>query len=191
MTTATAKKADLQPDVKNNIDFKVKDLSLAKAGRYQITLAEKDRWEVLQQLKSTPDTASVPVVLVAVRGDGQKGQLLGTVEYITARESLNRLVRSLTRTEPPTAPGPIFVVGETADLVSQLLEALPTDAYSLVPPPAQARDSIGDSKAEGSAVIVRTADGSPPRRPLPILEDDWVDPQGLVQEIQQIQSVAH
>lgn len=157
----------------------------------KITLAEKDRWELLQQLKSTPDTADIPIVLVAMHGDGQKAQLLGTVEYITARDSLNRLVRTLTRAEPATSPGPIFVVGETADLVSHLQEALPADAYTLVPASSHARDNVAETKTMGSAIIVRATDGSPPRRPLAMREDNWVDPQGLVQEIRQIQPVAH
>ncbi len=42
MTTATSKTADLQPDVKNNIEFKVKDLGLAASGRYQLKLAEEE-----------------------------------------------------------------------------------------------------------------------------------------------------
>ena len=61
-----------------------------------ILLPDIDGWEVLKQLKDSVKTASIPVILVSILADAQKGRRLGatdTLEKPFKRELLLHKVR--------------------------------------------------------------------------------------------------
>ncbi len=63
-----------------------------------IMMPRKDGWTVLQELKSTPETQDIPVIIVSIVDDKKQGFSLGAAEYIVKpvdREILMKKLRSL------------------------------------------------------------------------------------------------
>ncbi|HET8987086.1 MAG TPA: response regulator, partial [Humibacillus sp.] len=65
-----------------------------------IHLPGMNGWEVLTELKSDPDTASVPVVVVSVEPERGRGFALGATEYLVKPVSGEHLLAAVTRLLP-------------------------------------------------------------------------------------------
>ncbi|GLV54922.1 hypothetical protein KDH_17690 [Dictyobacter sp. S3.2.2.5] len=89
-------------------------------------------WQILQQLKSNPITASIPVILLTVLEDHSAGYVLGADEYLVkpvARDSLLRVLQQLTAREP--AP---LQHAAAASQIPEVLSTIPSiNAEALVP----------------------------------------------------------
>ncbi len=89
-----------------------------------------DGWQVLKELKATPDLQAIPVVVVSIVASEKKGSLLGAVDILdkpVSRETLRRLVA---RTSP-TGKGKILVVDDNPDVREILKTSLVEDQYEL------------------------------------------------------------
>jgi len=62
-----------------------------------ITLPMKDGWEVLRELKASPDTADIPVVIISAVDDRDLGLSLGAVEYMEKPVNREMLLAVLER----------------------------------------------------------------------------------------------
>jgi signal transduction histidine kinase/DNA-binding response OmpR family regulator len=65
-----------------------------------ILMPEKDGWQVLRELKGTPETQDIPVIIVSILDDRKLGFSLGAAEYIikpVAREVLLKRMQNLER----------------------------------------------------------------------------------------------
>jgi PAS domain S-box-containing protein len=132
-------------------DFRVKTAADGKAGlrlaRLErpaaITLdvlmpgAGADGWSTLMALKADPDLADIPVVMVTIVDDKNKGFVLGAADYLTKPIDRERLLAVLNKYRPdpvdepmPETPpekrtGPVLIVEDeaaTRELLRQTLE---------------------------------------------------------------------
>lgn len=95
-----------------------------------IYLPDADGFEVLQQLKTDRDTASIPVVIVSVMPDHREGLRLGAVDYLTKPIDPTRLVQSVNRVLH--GPGKVLVVDDDRDTRDLLQAALEQRGFTVV-----------------------------------------------------------
>ena len=87
-----------------------------------IRLPDMDGFEVLKRLKHDPETADIPVVIVSVVEDKEKGFRLGALDYVGKpidEESLLGAVRGILESH-----GLVLVVDDDRDTLSMVREAL-------------------------------------------------------------------
>jgi PAS domain S-box-containing protein len=112
-------------------------LWLAKEERPQLItldmmLPDIDGFSVLEQLKRHPSTASIPVIIVSVLSDTERGYALGAVDYIVKPFDQSKLLSSVRRALDPlerTLPGTVLVVDDAADIRAFLEQALSLHGY--------------------------------------------------------------
>jgi len=68
-----------------------------------VLMPGRDGWEVLQQLKSTPETRDIPVIVCSVWRDPDLALTLGAAEFIRKPLTRPRLLEALARVLPRTA----------------------------------------------------------------------------------------
>jgi len=73
-----------------------------------------DGWQVLRLLKSEPATADVPVVLVTIADDKQRGFALGATDYLSKPIDWNRLTALVERLNCVGSAGKVLVVEDDA-----------------------------------------------------------------------------
>jgi PAS domain S-box-containing protein len=86
-----------------------------------------DGFEVLRQLKQDPDTMSIPVIIMSVLADEEKGFALGAADYLTKpldNRLLQTTVRRVLAQRHSEKPWSVLVVDDEADCRHWLLEAL-------------------------------------------------------------------
>lgn len=74
-----------------------------------ILLPGIDGWKVLAELKSSPETAAIPVILLTVEDDPQRGVLLGAAELLNKPVDLDRLQQQIVAllSEPQAVPSSV------------------------------------------------------------------------------------
>ncbi len=118
----------------------VEGLTLARETRtsviiLDIHLPRLDGWTVLAQLKSDPDLAGIPVIMLSVEEQRARGFSFGACEYLIKPVEPDRLVSVVKRAMQPSG-GDVLVVDDddaTRDMVSRALRRV---GYSTV----EARD---------------------------------------------------
>ena len=75
-------------------------INLAKEYKpYAITLdiimPSRDGWDILQELKSTPETDSIPVIVVSIVDNRELGLSMGSIAYLVKPIERNELIRVL------------------------------------------------------------------------------------------------
>ncbi|MGQ9466805.1 MAG: GAF domain-containing protein [Anaerolineae bacterium] len=94
-----------------------------------IRLPDMDGFAVLERLKEDPQTADIPVVIVSIVPDREKGLRLGAIDYLDKpidEERLIGLVRRVLRRQ-----GLILVVDDDRDTLSLMREALRRHGFSV------------------------------------------------------------
>lgn len=89
-----------------------------------LRLPRLDGWSVLAKLKSTPELATTPVVIISIEEERARGFALGASDYLVKPFAPEQLVRSVSRFVTPSA-GEVLVVdddGQTRELVSRCLQ---------------------------------------------------------------------
>lgn len=96
---------------------------------YAITLdvimPGKDGWQIIQELKSDPETRDIPVIVCSIVGDADKGLSMGVADYLVKPVTEQDLLDALIRVEHPGATGHVLVVDDNADdrkLLRRILE---------------------------------------------------------------------
>jgi hypothetical protein len=79
-----------------------------------VMMPGRDGWNVLRQLKSDPDLANIPVIMVTMVGDRNLGYALGADEFLTKPVDRSALAEALERL-CPGAGGPILIVDDDAE----------------------------------------------------------------------------
>ncbi|HZY44133.1 MAG TPA: GAF domain-containing protein [Anaerolineae bacterium] len=95
-----------------------------------IYLPDRDGFEVLQELKTNPATADIPIVIVSVMPDRHEGFRLGAVDYLTKPIDPSRLVASINRIL--FGKGKVLVVDDDRDTRDFLQTALEARGFSVV-----------------------------------------------------------
>ena len=85
-----------------------------------VMMPEVDGWTVLSMLKADPQLASIPVVMLTMVAEPDKGPPLGASEFLTKPVDFNRLSALLHRYCPEPGDRPILIV-EDDEISSHLL----------------------------------------------------------------------
>jgi signal transduction histidine kinase/DNA-binding response OmpR family regulator len=83
-----------------------------------------DGWTVLSRLKTDPETATIPVVMVTIVDDKNLGYAMGVAEYLVKPVDRERLLAVLRRLRPESAR-PVLIVEDdvaTRDMLRRILE---------------------------------------------------------------------
>jgi CheY-like chemotaxis protein len=91
-----------------------------------ILLPRKDGWEVLGALKGDPELADIPVVLLSILDEAEKGLSLGAVDYLNKPLDRGRLRRVLARHLPLEPATPVLVVEDdppTREAMARILRS--------------------------------------------------------------------
>jgi PAS domain S-box-containing protein len=87
-----------------------------------IRLPDLDGYEVLQLLKRTPDTADIPVFIVSVVADRERGLALGAMDYLVKPIDESRLMELVNRAL--SSRGTVIVAHRDREILLQIRSAL-------------------------------------------------------------------
>jgi len=97
-------------------------------------LMDVDGLAVLRQLKADPETADIPVVIVSVIAEPERGLALGAADYLTKPLNEGQLLASVRRVLGQLSGGPrnkILVVDDEIDIVGWLKHSLSHYGYQV------------------------------------------------------------
>ncbi len=98
-----------------------------------VMMPEKDGWQVIQELKSSPDTKDIPVIMCSIVADQDHGVSLGASDYLVKPIIENDLVSALERLDkkdPP--PHKVLIVDDQEEdrkLLRRMIES--QDGYEV------------------------------------------------------------
>jgi PAS domain S-box-containing protein len=90
-----------------------------------VLMPKMDGWAVLNRLKSEPETAEIPVVMLTITSNKEMGYLLGAAEYLPKPVDRERLATILRRYRPAAGARDVLVVEDdpaTRDVLRRSLE---------------------------------------------------------------------
>jgi PAS domain S-box-containing protein len=99
-----------------------------------IMLPDLDGFSVLEQLKENPATSGIPVVIVSVLTDTEKGYALGAVDYVVKpfeETKLLNAVQNALQTFEDTKPHSVVVADDDPEVLDFLEEALSLHGYQV------------------------------------------------------------
>ncbi|HDH98076.1 MAG TPA: response regulator, partial [Deltaproteobacteria bacterium] len=89
-----------------------------------IMMPKKDGWQVLRELKSTPETRDIPVIVLSIVDNKKLGFSLGAAEYMVKPLDKNFLLRKIRDLEKTGKIQRALVVDSDTDTVSLIEHAL-------------------------------------------------------------------
>ena len=94
----------------------------------------KPGWETLRQLKNTPATAPIPVIIVSVVDQRKMGFSLGAADYLVKPVSKDVLLRTVTRHLGPRQDDspPVLVVDDEPESLQMITEVLKSAGYTFL-----------------------------------------------------------
>lgn len=111
---------------------------------YAITLdvimPDKNGWEIIQELKSDPETRDIPIIVCSIVSDTQKGLSLGVTDYLVKPILEQDLLDALERLSEGDDTTHVLVVDDNAD-DRKLLRRILEDAGYIV------REAAGGAEA--------------------------------------------
>lgn len=91
-----------------------------------IMMPKKDGWEILQELKRTPQTKDIPVAIISMIDNKKLGYSLGTSDYIVKPVAQDMLLKRLNKLSEERGLKKILIVDDDlsqAELVEEILES--------------------------------------------------------------------
>jgi signal transduction histidine kinase/CheY-like chemotaxis protein len=96
-----------------------------------IMMPKKDGWQVLRELKKTPETQDIPVIILSIVDNKRLGFSLGAAEYIVKPVEKEVLLRKLRNLEKTTTIKKVLVVDNEPDTVKLLGNVLKEAGYKV------------------------------------------------------------
>ncbi len=81
-----------------------------------IKLPTINGWDVLTVLKSEPETASIPLLMVSIESETSRAFQLGAQDFIVKPVTRERLLETLARFKDPKRDGTVLIVEDDSDL---------------------------------------------------------------------------
>ena len=111
-------------------------LEAAKAARpdvitLDVLMPRMDGWAVLQELKSDPDLADIPVIMATITDERNLGIALGASEYLTKPIDRERLAAVLARYSRAGAPRRVLVVEDEESARTLIRRALEAEGWEV------------------------------------------------------------
>lgn len=101
-----------------------------------IMLPEKDGWDVLSELKNSPDVADIPVIIVSIVDNKELGFSLGAVEYLIKPIDRERLITTVNACIPAERikgkPMKILVVDDDEKAVKYMSSVLESAGFEVL-----------------------------------------------------------
>ena len=94
-----------------------------------IMMPGKDGWQVLQELKSTPETEDIPVIILSIVDEKQTGFSLGAADYLVKPVEKQVLLRKMRNLQKKTLINAVLVVDSEPDAVTLIAEVLIKAGY--------------------------------------------------------------
>ncbi len=96
-----------------------------------IMMPEKDGWQVLQELKKSPETQDIPVIILSIIDNKKMGFSLGATEYMVKPINKKTLLHKLKNLEKTTNIKNILLVDSDKDTVNTLAVLLNKAGYKI------------------------------------------------------------
>ena len=96
-----------------------------------VMMPETDGWSVLSTLKSDPQLARIPVIMVTILGDKELGFALGASEYLIKPIDRNQLILVLKRYLRDQSDGPVLIVEDDSNLREMLRRTLEAEKWKV------------------------------------------------------------
>ncbi|MBI5567939.1 MAG: GAF domain-containing protein [Chloroflexi bacterium] len=116
-----------------------------------VLMPNRDGWDVLADLKKTPEISNTPIVLCSIIHDKSKGFSLGAADYLVKPITEGELLGALERVRRNTAVRRVLVVDDEPDalnLLKRLLEAEPNYEVITAPGGAEALAAVQADKPD-------------------------------------------
>ncbi len=98
-----------------------------------VLMPGRDGWSVIQELKADPQLASIPVVMVTILDEKNKGYALGALDYLTKPVDPNRLRAILRRfASGAGVGGSVLVIDDDADTREWLRRTLIGEGWEVM-----------------------------------------------------------
>jgi len=97
-----------------------------------ILMPKKDGWQVLRELKNTPETQDIPVIILSIVDEKRMGFSLGAAEYIVKPVEKQVLLRKLKSLEKMTKIRRVLVVDNEPETVRLIGSVLKEEGYQVV-----------------------------------------------------------
>lgn len=98
-----------------------------------VMLPQKDGWEVLQELKGTPETRDIPVIIVSMVENQELGFSIGAMDYLIKPVSREDLIRSIEKYRLGTrlikGSGKVLVVDDDPRICDFISKVMKTEGY--------------------------------------------------------------
>ncbi|MBF2028803.1 MAG: ammonium transporter [Oscillatoriales cyanobacterium C42_A2020_001] len=137
-----------------------------------VMMPSMDGWAVLSRLKSDPELASIPVILLTMVDDKTMGYTLGAADYLTKPINRDRLLSVLHRHRCPHPPCPILLVEDDPSARELMRILLEKDGWAVI-------------EAENGRVALNTLEKTLPELILLDLMMPEVDGFSVLAELQQ------
>ncbi|MEW6420037.1 MAG: response regulator, partial [Nitrospirota bacterium] len=118
-----------------------------------IMMPKKDGWQVLQELKSEPETQDIPVIVLSIVDEKKLGFSLGAAEYIIKPFEKQVLLRKLKNLEKMTLIKKVIVVDNETDTIKSISNVLREEGYQ-VTVAYNSKDAIKSIQASMPDLIV-------------------------------------
>jgi adenylate cyclase len=97
-----------------------------------VLMPGRDGWSVIQELKSDPLLAPIPVIMVTIVDEKKKGYALGAFDYLNKpidRERLRGILRTVVH---PAQGGRALIIEDEADTREWLRRVLTAEGWSVI-----------------------------------------------------------
>ncbi len=90
-----------------------------------------DGWTVLALLKADPDLSSIPVIMITIEDNKNRGYMLGTSDYMVKPIERDRLMSVLNRYRPDYLPCSVLVVEDNVETRRMMRRMLEREAWTV------------------------------------------------------------